>query len=487
MFDATFESLWQHEYPEWFRNAKFGIWSHWGPQSVPMCGDWYARNMYVQGSPQYLYHIRHYGHPSKFGYKDICALWKAENFDPDRLMEKYVKAGARYFVSQAMHHDHFFNYPSELNRMNSMNVGPHKDIVGMWKAAAQKYNLPFGVTEHLGASFSWWRVNKGCDSYGPYKGVPYDGNDPAWRDFYHDNFEHCGKEINDWPYTPWYTANEKFHDYWKRCMFELIDNYAPDFLYSDGALPFCDTWLENEKYVLDDRYKEGLEVVARLYNKSAEVHGTNQAVYTQKSRFADIYRVGVLDMERALLKGASEYPWQTDTCIGGWFYDAKATYKKPREIIDILIDVVSKNGCLLLNILQKPDGSIDDEAEFILDELAKWFAVHGEAIYETRPWKTVSEGTSALEFKDFREDAITWAPSDYRFTCKGNTVYAFMMGAKAGESAVLRSFGEGEQVRSVRLLGVGEVPFVHQFGVLTVKMPEQLPTEYVPCLAVELG
>ena len=152
MFDATFESLWQHEYPEWFRNAKFGIWSHWGPQSVPMCGDWYARNMYVQGSPQYLYHIRHYGHPSKFGYKDICALWKAENFDPDRLMEKYVKAGARYFVSQAMHHDHFFNYPSELNRMNSMNVGPHKDIVGMWKAAAQKYNLPFGVTEHLAAT-----------------------------------------------------------------------------------------------------------------------------------------------------------------------------------------------------------------------------------------------------------------------------------------------------------------------------------------------
>ena len=486
MFDATFESLRQHEYPEWFRNAKFGIWSHWGPQSVPMCGDWYARNMYVQGSPQYLYHIRHYGHPSKFGYKDICALWKAENFDPDRLMEKYVKAGAKYFVSQAMHHDHFFNYPSELNRMNSMNVGPHKDIVGLWQAAAKKYNLPFGVTEHLGASFSWWRVNKGCDSYGPYKGVPYDGNDPAWRDFYHDNYEYIDA-VNDWPYTPWYTENKKFHDYWKRCMFELIDHYAPDFLYSDGALPFCDTWQENDPYVLDDRYNEGLEVVARLYNKSIEVHGTNQAVYTQKSRFEDVYRVGVLDMERALLKTASEYPWQTDTCIGGWFYDAKAAYKKPREIIDILIDVVSKNGCLLLNILQKPDGSIDDEAEFILDELAKWFAVNGEAIYSTRPWKTVSEGTSALDFKDFREDAITWNPTDIRFTRKDNTVYAFLMGAPAGQAAVLRSFDEGEQVRSVRLLGVGEVPFVHQFGILTVQMPEQLPTEYVPCLAVELG
>ena len=228
-FEATFDSLYQHEYPDWFRDAKFGIWSHWGPQSVPMCGDWYARNMYVQGTPQYLYHIRHYGHPSKFGYKDICALWKAEKFEPERLMEKYVKAGARYFVAQAVHHDHFFNFDSALNPMNSVRVGPGKDIVGLWKAAAEKYNLPFGVTEHLGASFSWWRVNKGCDAYGPYKGVPYDGNDPAWRHFYHDNYEYAG-HINDWPLQPWYTANKQFHDYWKRCMFELIDKYTPDLL-----------------------------------------------------------------------------------------------------------------------------------------------------------------------------------------------------------------------------------------------------------------
>ena len=262
-YDATFESLYEHNDPEWFRDAKFGIWSHWGPQSVPMCGDWYARNMYVQGTPQYYYHLRHYGHPSCFGYKDICALWKAERFDPEKLMEKYVRAGARYFVAQAMHHDHFFNYDSALNPMNSVRVGPHKDIVGLWQSAARKCGLPFGVTEHLGASFSWWRVNKGHDAYGPYKGVPYDGNDPAWRDFYHDNYEHAGADINDWPYTPWYTANPKFHDYWKRCMFELIDRYTPDLLYSDGALPFNDQFLPDEPYVLDGRYREGLEVVMR--------------------------------------------------------------------------------------------------------------------------------------------------------------------------------------------------------------------------------
>ena len=134
-FEPTFESLREHDDPLWFRDAKLSIWSHWGPQSVPMCGDWYARNMYIQGTPQYLYHIRHYGHPSKFGYKDICALWKAERFDPDRLMDKYIKAGAKYFVAQATHHDHFFNYDSAINPMNSVNVGPEKDNAALWQAA----------------------------------------------------------------------------------------------------------------------------------------------------------------------------------------------------------------------------------------------------------------------------------------------------------------------------------------------------------------
>ena len=217
-FEPTFESLRQYTAPEWFRNAKFGIWSHWGPQSVPMFGDWYARNMYIEGTPQYEYHLRHYGHPSKFGYKDLCALWKAENFDPEDLMEKYYKAGARYFMSQGSHHDHFFNYDSQLNRMNSVNVGPHKDILAQWKAAADKFRMPFGISEHLGASFSWWRVNKGCDKIGPYAGVPYDGNDPAYRDFYYDNACLGAEKPLDLNLIPWYTDNAAFRDYWLRCV-----------------------------------------------------------------------------------------------------------------------------------------------------------------------------------------------------------------------------------------------------------------------------
>ena len=485
LFEPTFESLSTHDYPAWFRDAKLGIWSHWGPQSVPMCGDWYARNMYIQGTPQYLYHLRHYGHPSQFGYKDICSLWKAEQFDPDSLMDRYVKAGARYFVAQAMHHDHFFNYDSALNRMNSLQIGPKKDIVGLWKKAAEKRGLPFGVSEHLGASFSWWRVNKGCDATGPYQGIPYDGTDPAWQDFYYDNYEHTGEHIGEFP--PWYTPNQKFHQYWKDCMTELIDKYSPDLLYTDGALPFNDQWLEDDlPYVLDDRYREGLEVVAYLYNRSIKIHGENHAVYTQKCRYEDVYRVGVLDMERSLLKKASKYPWQTDTCIGGWFYDAKASYKTPKQIIEMLVDVVAKNGCVLLNILQRPDGTIDKEAEFILDEMAKWYEINGEAIYASQPWKTVGEGDTVLDFKDYHEDAAAWKNDDIRYVCRDHIVYAFLMGAKGDTTAILRNFNEGENVSSVRLLGVGELTFNHCFGVLTVPLPEILPTKYIPCLAITL-
>ena len=256
--------------PGLVQDAKFGIWSHWGPQSVPMAGDWYARQMYIQGSPQYNYHVRHYGHPSKFGYKDICALWKAENFHPQELMSLYKKAGARYFVAQAMHHDHFFNFPSKYNRFNSMNIGPKKDICGLWKATAEKEGLPFGLTEHLGATFSWWKVNKWCDTYGPYAGVPYDGNDPEYRDFYLDNYEHVNGQERDVEPRPWYTTNKKFRDYWLKVMIELIDLYKPDLLYSDGALPFGTIHESDDK---DENFINGLKAVAYLYNTSIEKYG----------------------------------------------------------------------------------------------------------------------------------------------------------------------------------------------------------------------
>ena len=475
-FEASFDSLRTYQCPDWFRNAKFGIWSHWGPQSVPMYGDWYARHMYVQGSDQYRYHVRHYGHPSTFGYKDICALWKAERFDPQALMSLYVKAGARYFVGQAMHHDNFFNYPSKLNRFNSMQVGPHKDICGMWKKAAEKHGLPFGLTEHLGASFFWWSTNKGADTWGPYKGVPYDGNDPAYQDFYHAKPSEA--ELQNW-----YTSNEKFREYWFAVMKELIDLYQPDLLYSDGGLPFSAI---HEAAPSDPNYRLGLEAVSYLYNTSIKKHGENRAVYNQKDRRPEIYRIGVLDIEKSQLPDILPHPWQTDTCIGNWFYDVRQEFKRPTHIVEMLVDIISKNGTMLLNVLQKPDGSIDDETVWILEELASWFAVCSEGVYDTRPWRISSEGDTRAVIQGFTEQEADWTSSDYRFTCKGNTLYAFMMRAPVNRTAVIKSLLPTEQLQSVRLLGEGEIPFAQNFGTLTMKLPDAMPAKMVNCLAIEL-
>ena len=479
MFEPTFESLTKYECPEWFRDAKFGIWSHWGPQSVPMCGDWYARNMYIQGTDQYEYHLRTYGHPSKFGYKDICALWKAENFDPDALMEKYYKAGARFFVAQASHHDHFFNFRSKYNRFNSVEMGPHKDICGLWQKAAGKYNMPFGMTEHLGASFAWWRSNKGSDAYGPYKGVPYDGNNPAYRDFYHDNYEHVAGpgEEDKWV---WLTPNEKFRQYWLNVMKEIVDNYHPDMLYSDSFLPFS----ESGDMTRPDEYKHGLEAVAYFYNDNERIHGKNMAVYTQKSRDEAVYKVGVLDIERSQLPTPLPVPWQSETCIGGWFYDKKAHYKTPGHIIDILIDTVSKNGTMLLNILQRPDGTIDEQADWILSELADWFSVNSEAIYKTRPWRIAGEGHSLVKIEGFTEEKVNWQEDDFRFVQKDGYVYAFIMKPDHKSEAVIKSFTQKEKVTSVEYLGHGPISFAQNFGILVAELPKDTDTRYPGVLKI---
>lgn len=485
MYEASFQSLKTFQCPDWFRDVKFGIWSHWGPQSVPMCGDWYAREMYIQGSEKYEYHLRTYGHPSKFGYKDICALWKAENFDPDALMEKYHRAGARFFVAQASHHDHFFNFRSQYNRFNSTQIGPKKDICALWKAACKKYDMPFGMTEHLGASFAWWRVNKGADTYGPYAGVPYDGNDPAYRDFYYDNYEHVAKpgEPDTWV---WLTQNKDFHEYWLKVMREIIDNYQPDLLYSDSSLPFSESgaaW-DGKPDAENASYRYGLEAVAHLYNSSEKIHGKNQAVYTQKNRSEDIYKVGVLDIERSQLSGISPDPWMSETCIGGWFYDKKAKYKTPRHILDILVDTISKNGTFLLNILQRPDGTIDEEADWILKELAKWFTINGEAVYGTRPWRLAGEGHAKVLIDGFREEQVAWDDDDFRFVEKGGKLYAYVMKPAGRKNTVIRSLAENERVGAVRLLGHGAVDFKQYAGALVVDLPEKLPTEYANVLEI---
>src|SRR5215510_7681678 len=226
-FEPTMDSLKNYECPEWFRDAKFGIWAHWGPQAVPMDGDWYARGMYEEGNKHYKNHLEHYGHSSTNGYKDIVPLWKAEKWDPDRLMGLYKRAGARYFVSMGSHHDNFFLWNSKLHKWNAVNMGPHRDVVGEWQKAAKRYGLRFGVSEHLGASFTWFQSSHGSDKTGPKAGVPYDGANSNYWDLYH-----FPAGTDD---TGWYSKNPKWQHQWFNEIKELVHGYHPDLLYSDGG------------------------------------------------------------------------------------------------------------------------------------------------------------------------------------------------------------------------------------------------------------
>jgi alpha-L-fucosidase len=466
-FEPTWDSLRRYQCPEWFRDAKFGIWAHWGPQCVPLCGDWYARRIYQPNDQAYHHHWRVYGHQSKVGYKDIVKRWKAERFDPDGLMDLYVKAGARYFVAQAVHHDNFDNWDSKHHRWNAVKMGPGKNIVGLWQQAARKRGLRFGVTEHLGATFSWMRFSKGADEGGPYAGVPYDGNDPAFEDFYLPNRDETGD---------WYTANPWWHARWFERMKDLVDQHQPDLLYSDGGVPFGEV---------------GLSLIAHLYNTSAKLHGgAVEAVYTQKDANPDVYRVGILDIERGQRPEIAEDPWQTDTCVGGWFYDSRLIYKTAEHVIEMLVDIISKNGNLLLNLPQMPDGTLDEQCLWILKVLADWFSVNGEGVYDTRPWKVAGEGPTTPEQGAFKEGRAEWTGEDFRFTSKGRTVYAFQMAAPADGQATVKSLGlnAGVKVAGVRLLGSdAPVTFEQREGALVVKLPGERPGPCVSCLAVEVA
>jgi alpha-L-fucosidase len=256
-FTPTDESFRQYKYPDWFRDAKFGIWAHWGPQAVPRQGDWYAKKLYEEGSSDYKYHVAHYGHPSKFGYKDIIPLWKAERWDPEKLMSLYKKTGARYFVSMGTHHDDFFLWNSKIHKWNALNMGPKKDVLGLWQKAAKKEGLRFGVSEHLGASYTWFQTSRGADKTGPMAGIPYDGTNEQYADLYHPKTAPDDKA--------WLTNNPENQKNWLACITELIDLYHPDLLYSDSELPFGEV---------------GRKMLAHFYNQDMVKNGGKlEAVY----------------------------------------------------------------------------------------------------------------------------------------------------------------------------------------------------------------
>lgn len=467
-FEGTLESLQNYRCPEWFKDAKFGIWSHWGPQSVAEFGDWYARKMYLEGTEEYRYHCRKYGHPSRFGYKDLVRLWKAEHFDPDGLTELFARAGAKYIVAQAMHHDNFDNFDSAFQpRFNSVQMGPRRDIVGLWKAAAKAHGLRFGVSEHLAGSPGFLLASKGCDTQGKYKGVPYDGNDPAFADLYFDE-----TNVDMLWEKNWFCTKPEFYRHWFLRMKDVIDKYQPDLVYTDGPIP-CESY--------------GLDIVAHLYNGSiARNGGENLAVYAQKNAALPMRNAAVLDIECSREEEIAPYYWQTDTSVGDWFYDVRHPYQPWNETLEMLIDIVSKNGNLLLCVPQRADGTLDEECEWNLQKLAQWMRINGQAIFGTRCFRTSGEGPTAYRRKTaYDRGALAWQPGDIRYTQKENFVYAFLM-RWPGELAILRSLPYGkERVRAVQLLGYGEVGFEQTGAGLLVHLPGCGPSEWVNTLQIE--
>jgi alpha-L-fucosidase len=476
-FAPTWESLKQYRCPEWFRDAKFGIWACWSPQCVPEQGDWYARNMYLQGSAQYNYHVATYGHPSKFGYKDLINLWRGEHWDPEADMKLYRDAGAQYFCFMVNHHCNFDAWDSTYQPWNSVNFGPHKDLCGIYAKLARQYGLRYGVTVHCARSWEWFEVSHQSDQTGPLAGVPYDGaltkadgRGTFWEGY--DPADLYG------PHGPARTpeAHRRYVLKWYARTKQLLDAYHPDLLYfDDGDLPLGEA---------------GMNIAAHFYNANRAWHdGDLQAVLNIKGPPPGCRSAIVLDRERGLADAIEPEPWQTDTCIGDWHYRRGIRYKSADTVIAMLADIVSKNGNLLLNIPVRGDGSLDDDEIAFLKEMAAWMAVNREAIFGTRPFKLSGEGRARRGGGSFNEGTLKFGPGDARFTTKGDTLYAILLGWPADGQALLKSLPTAAgAVGEVRLLGHDSpLAFRQSAAGLTVTLPAAQPCAHAWVLKIPGG
>lgn len=496
-FLPSWESLKQFQVPEWFRDAKFGIWAHWGPQCEPERGDWYAREMYSQGNFKYREHLKLYGHPSTNGFKDVIHEFKAEKWDPDKLLTLYKRAGAQYFFALANHHDNFDNYDSKYQRWNSVNLGPKRDLIDGWAKAARNQGMKFGVSIHSAHAWSWYETSQGADKDGPLAGIPYDGKltqadgkgtwwegyDP--QDLYEQrhtpspDFQNLGRIHARWNWGNGVTPPDQAYceKFYNRTM-DLINKYKPDLIYfDDTALPL---WPVSDA---------GLKIAAHFYN-SHNLWNKDDGVLFAKVLNAEQRKCMAWDIERGAANEILPQPWQTDTCIGSWHYDKgifdRHRYKTAKDVVQMLIDIVSKNGNLLLSVPLTGEGVPDSDELQTVGGIAKWMEVNQEAIHGTRPWKVFGEGpqmasAAPIQAQGFNEGrGKPFTAEDARFTAKGDTLYAFVMGVPSNAVSI-KSLGRSAKlmekpISQVTLLGSSEkVEWSQTQEALVIQKPQSQP------------
>lgn len=519
MESGTFEANWQslqdnYQTPSWFADAKLGLWAHWGIQCVPEAGDWYGRLMYEQGHYMYDDHVKRFGHPSEHGMIDFIPMWKADKFNPDALIKLYKEVGARYFVAMANHHDNFDNFNSKYQEWNSVNMGPKRDIIGEFAKAARKYGLRFGISNHSSHAWHWFQTAYGYDADGEKAGVRYDAFDLTkedgrgkWWEGYDPQKFYGGhnmvipdgitdrKAMNDWHEKndrDWTERipemNPEFARNWYRRCKQLIDDYQPDLIYFD-----------DEKDLPLGKY--GLMATAHFYNSNMKWHkGKNEAVVNAKRLSDDKQKGVVMDCERGAFADISPLPWQTCMCIGSWHYNRdlynKGGYKSAERIAKTFVDIVSKNGNLLLSIPVRGDGSIDEKEIAFLKDFKAWLDIHGEGIFGTRPWKVFGEGEVKMQnsssFGDNERLQASLSEKDIRFTQKNGTIYAFVLGFPKTKTVTIRSLGKkseqmkGKSIKSIRMLGTNQkVKWQQKKDELIITMPDVKDTGMTICFAVK--